>query len=367
MESMVIGGKMKNFNNVYNGKRVLVTGHTGFKGSWLSIWLRELGAEVIGYSLDPYTEKDNFVLSHLSEKIVDIRGDIRDRKHLRKIFDKYKPEIVFHLAAQPLVRLSYDIPVETYETNLMGTINILEEIRNCKNTKIGIMITTDKCYENKEQIWGYRENEAFGGYDPYSSSKGACEIAIQSWRNSFFNPKDYEKHGKSIASVRAGNVIGGGDWAKDRIVPDCIRALEEGKDIEIRSPKSIRPWEHVLEPLSGYLLLGQKMMEDPIKYCEGWNFGPNLDAIVNVWEVAEKIVKDYGKGNLKDISDPNALHEAKLLLLDITKSRFELGWKPTLTIDESIELTAEWYKRYVNEDVYKLCVEQINKFSKLGE
>jgi len=367
MESVVIGGRMKNFNNVYKGKKVLVTGHTGFKGSWLSIWLKELGAEVIGYSLDPYAEKDNFVLSHLSEKIVDIRGDIRDRKHLRKVFDKYQPEIVFHLAAQPLVRLSYDIPVETYETNLMGTINILEEIRNCENTKIGIMITTDKCYENKEQIWGYRENEAFGGYDPYSSSKGACEIAIQSWRNSFFNPKDYEKHGKSIASVRAGNVIGGGDWAKDRIVPDCIRALEEGKDIEIRSPKSIRPWEHVLEPLSGYLLLGQKMMEDPIKYCEGWNFGPNLDAIVNVWEVAEKIVKNYGKGNLKDISDPNALHEAKLLLLDITKSRFELGWKPTLTIDESIELTAEWYKRYISEDVYQLCVKQINKFSKLGE
>ena len=367
MESMVIGGRMKNFNNVYKGKRVLVTGHTGFKGSWLSIWLRELGAEVIGYSLDPYTEKDNFVLSHLSEKIVDIRGDIRDRKHLKEIFDKYQPEIVFHLAAQPLVRLSYDIPVETYETNLMGTINILEEIRNCKNTRIGIMITTDKCYENKEQIWGYRENESFGGYDPYSSSKGACEIAIQSWRNSFFNPKDYEKHGKSIASVRAGNVIGGGDWAKDRIVPDCIRALEEGKDIEIRSPKSIRPWEHVLEPLSGYLLLGQKMMEDPIKYCEGWNFGPNLDAIVNVWEVAEKIVKNYSKGNLKDISDPNALHEAKLLLLDITKSRFELGWKPTLTIDKSIELTAEWYKRYKNEDVYQLCVKQINEFSKLGE
>ncbi|MCD7980018.1 MAG: CDP-glucose 4,6-dehydratase [Fusobacterium varium] len=358
---------MKNFNNVYKGKKVLVTGHTGFKGSWLSIWLRELGAEVIGCSLDPYTEKDNFVLSHLSEKIVDIRGDIRDRKHLREIFDKYQPEIVFHLAAQPLVRLSYDIPVETYETNLMGTINILEEIRNCKNTKIGIMITTDKCYENKEQIWGYKENEAFGGYDPYSSSKGACEIAIQSWRKSFFNPKDYEKHGKSIASVRAGNVIGGGDWAKDRIVPDCIRALEAGKDIEIRSPRSIRPWEHVLEPLSGYLLLGQRMMEDPTKYCEGWNFGPNLDAIVNVWEVAEKIVKNYGKGNLKDISDPNALHEAKLLLLDITKSRFELGWKPTLTIDESIELTAEWYKRYISEDVYQLCVEQINKFSKLGE
>lgn len=357
---------MKNFNNVYKGKKVLVTGHTGFKGSWLSIWLRELGAEVIGYSLDPYTEKDNFNLSKLSEKIIDIRGDIRDRNHLKEVFEKYQPEIVFHLAAQPLVRLSYDIPVETYETNVMGTINILEEIRNSKSIKVGIMITTDKCYENKEQIWGYRENEAFGGYDPYSSSKGACEIAIQSWISSYFNPKDYEEHGKSIASVRAGNVIGGGDWAKDRIVPDCIRALEAGRDIEIRSPKSIRPWEHVLEPLSGYLLLGQKMLEEPTKYCEGWNFGPTLDAIVNVWEVANNIIKFYGKGNLKDRSNSNDLHEAKLLLLDITKARFELGWKPTLTIEQSIELTVDWYKRYMDEDVYELCKEHIAKFSKIN-
>lgn len=358
---------MKNFKDIYRGKTVLVTGHTGFKGSWLSIWLNELGAKVIGYSLNPYTKKDNFVLSNLSEKIIDIRGDIRDREKLHEVFIKYEPEIVFHLAAQPLVRLSYDIPVETYETNVMGTINIMEEIRKCSKTKVGVLITTDKCYENKEQIWGYRENEPFGGYDPYSSSKGACEIAIQSWRNSFMNPKDYEKHGKSIASVRAGNVIGGGDWAKDRIVPDCIRALENNKEIEIRSPKSIRPWEYVLEPLSGYLLLGQKLLEEPIKYCEGWNFGPTLDAIVNVWEVASNIVKFYGKGNLKDVSNPNDLHEAKLLLLDITKSRFELGWKPTLTIEQSIELTVDWYKRYMNEDIYKLCVEQIEKFSNIGE
>lgn len=358
---------MKNFKDIYRGKTVLVTGHTGFKGSWLSIWLNELGAKVIGYSLNPYTEKDNFVLSNLSEKIIDIRGDIRDREKLHEVFTKYEPEIVFHLAAQPLVRLSYDIPVETYETNVMGTINIMEEIRKCSKTKVGVLITTDKCYENKEQIWGYRENEPFGGYDPYSSSKGACEIAIQSWRNSFMNPKDYEKYGKSIASVRAGNVIGGGDWAKDRIVPDCIRALENNKEIEIRSPKSIRPWEHVLEPLSGYLLLGQKLLEEPTKYCEGWNFGPTLDAIVNVWEVASNIVKFYGKGSLKDVSNPNDLHEAKLLLLDITKSRFELGWKPTLIIEQSIELTVDWYKRYMNEDVYKLCVEQIEKFSNIGE
>lgn len=353
---------MNLFNNIYRGKKVLVTGHTGFKGSWLSIWLKELGAEVIGYSLDPYTEKDNFVLAGLQDKMVDIRGDIRDKKHLEEVFNKYKPEIVFHLAAQPLVRLSYDIPVETYEINVMGTINVMECIRTTAETKIGIMITTDKCYENREQIWGYRENEAFGGYDPYSSSKGAAEIAINSWRKSYFNPKDYEKHGKALASVRAGNVIGGGDWAKDRIIPDCIKALEEGKNIEIRSPKSIRPWEHVLEPLSGYLLLGQKMIENPVKYSDGWNFGPNLDSIVTVWEIAEKVVKYYGEGELKDISNPNELHEAKLLALDIAKARFELGWKPTLNIDETIEMTVEWYREYKNKDVYELCVEQIKRF-----
>ena len=355
---------MNLFNDIYRGKKVLVTGHTGFKGSWLSIWLKELGAEVIGYSLDPYTEKDNFVLAELKEKMVDIRGDIRDKNHLEEVFNTYKPEIVFHLAAQPLVRLSYDIPVETYEVNVMGTINIMECIRSTTETKIGIMITTDKCYENREQIWGYRENEAFGGYDPYSSSKGAAEIAINSWRKSYFNPKDYEKHGKALASVRAGNVIGGGDWAKDRIIPDCIKALEEGEIIDIRSPKSIRPWEHVLEPLSGYLLLGQKLIENPKKYADGWNFGPNLDSIVTVWEIAEKVVKYYGAGELKDISNPNELHEAKLLALDIAKARFELGWKPTLNIDETIEMTVEWYREYMNKNVYDLCVEQIKRFAK---
>jgi len=350
------------FNNIYKGKKVLVTGHTGFKGSWLSIWLNELGAEVIGYALDPYTDKDNFVLAELKDKIIDIRGDIRDKNKLQEVFNKYRPEIVFHLAAQPLVRLSYDIPVETYEVNVMGTINVMECIRATEETKVGIMITTDKCYENREQIWGYRENEAMGGYDPYSSSKGAAEIAINSWRRSFFNPKDYEKHGKAIASVRAGNVIGGGDWAKDRIIPDCIRALEEGKDIEIRSPKSIRPWEHVLEPLSGYLLLGQKLLENPVKYADGWNFGPDLDSIVTVWEIGKRVIKYYGKGELKDISNPNELHEAKLLALDIAKARFELGWKPSLNIDETIEMTVEWYREYMNRDVYELCVEQIKKF-----
>ena len=356
---------MEYFNNVYKNKTVLVTGHTGFKGSWLSIWLRELGANVIGYALDPYTEKDNFVLAKLEDKITDIRGDIRDKEHLEKVFEQYKPEFVFHLAAQPLVRLSYNQPVETYEVNVMGTINVMECIRKTPKTKIGIMITTDKCYENKEQIWGYRENEAFGGYDPYSSSKGAAEIAISSWRNSFFNPKDYEKHKKSIASVRAGNVIGGGDWSLDRIIPDCIRALEKGEAINIRNPKAIRPWEHALEPLSGYLLLGQKMYEEPSKYCEGWNFGPNLDSIVPVWEIGEKLIKYYGSGRLEDKAKKGELHEAKLLALDITKARFNLGWKPRWDIDKAIEKTVEWYKKYNNEDVYRLCVKQIKEF--IGE
>jgi len=358
---------MDKFNNIYSGKKVLVTGHTGFKGSWLSIWLKELGAEVIGYALNPYTEKDNFVLSDLENKIIDIRGDIRDRKKLEEVFKKYEPEIVFHLAAQPLVRLSYDIPVETYEVNVMGTINVMECIKNSSKTKVGVMITTDKCYDNKEQIWGYRENEPMGGYDPYSSSKGAAEIAISSWRNSFMNPKNYEKHGKAIASARAGNVIGGGDWALDRIIPDCIRFIEEDKTIEIRSPQAVRPWEHVLEPLSGYLMLGQKLLEDPIKYSEGWNFGPELSAIVPVWEIATKVIENYGKGKLIDTSDPNALHEAKLLALDVAKARFILGWTPTLTIDETLEMTVDWYKRYKNENAYDICVEHIKKFIDKGE
>ena len=247
------------FHDFYRGKRVLVTGHTGFKGSWLSIWLHELGAEVVGVAQDPFTERDNFVLSGIGQKIkADIRANIRDGERIKEIFRQYQPEIVFHLAAQPLVRLSYDIPVETYQTNVMGTIHILEAIRFTDSVKVGVMITTDKCYENREQIWGYRENEPMGGYDPYSSSKGAAEIAIASWRRSFFNPEEYEKHGKSIASVRAGNVIGGGDWALDRIIPDCIKALEAGKPIEIRSPKAIRPWQHVLEPLAAICFLRKR-------------------------------------------------------------------------------------------------------------
>lgn len=351
------------FNGFYNGKRVLVTGHTGFKGSWLSIWLHELGAEVVGIGLEPYSARDNYILSGIASKIkADIRADIRDQHKMKEIFAEFHPEIVFHLAAQPLVRLSYEKPVETYETNVMGTINILEAIRATNSVKVGVMITTDKCYDNKERLRGYKEEDPFGGYDPYSSSKGACEIAIQSWRRSFFNPEQFEVHGKSIASVRAGNVIGGGDWSLDRIIPDCIRALEAGKPIEIRSPKSVRPWEHVLEPLSGYMSLAQKMWNEPTEYCEGWNFGPEADSVSTVWEVATELVKHYGYGELKDSSDSSAVHEAQLLMLDITKAKMRLGWKPRLNLQQCLTLVADWYKRYKSENVYDLCVREINEF-----
>lgn len=352
------------FSDFYRNKKVLVTGHTGFKGSWLSIWLHELGAEVVGFALDPYSEKDNFVLSGIGNKIkADIRVDIRDKQRIKDIFSEYQPEIVFHLAAQPLVRLSYEQPIDTYETNVMGTIHVMEAIRLTESVKVGIMVTSDKCYDNKEQMQGYKETDPFGGYDPYSSSKGACEITIQSWRRSFFNPQDYGKtHAVSIASVRAGNVIGGGDWAKDRIIPDCIRALEAGQVINIRSPKAVRPWEHVLEPLSGYMMLAQKMWENPTKYCEGWNFGPKEESVSTVWEIASEIVKNFGYGELNDSSDPNTVHEANFLMLDIDKAKSCLAWQPRLDMQQCISLVADWYKRYKTEDVYSLCVEEINKF-----
>ena len=318
----------------------------------------------MGIGLDPYSEKDNFVLSGIGSKIkADIRADIRDGQKMKEFFAEYQPEIVFHLAAQPLVRLSYDIPVETYEANVMGTIHIMEAIRATKSVKVGVMITTDKCYDNCETLEGYVETDPFGGYDPYSSSKGACEVAIQSWRRSFFNPEDYgKKHTVSLASVRAGNVIGGGDWAKDRIIPDCIRALEAGKVIDIRSPKAVRPWEHVLEPLSGYMLLAQLMWDNPTEYCEGWNFGPEAEGVSTVWEVASEVIKNYGSGELKDSSDPNAVHEANLLMLNVNKAKIRLGWYPRMNMQQCMELVVDWYKRYQTEDVYELCVEEINKF-----
>jgi CDP-glucose 4,6-dehydratase len=350
--------------NIYKSKRVLITGHTGFKGSWLAIWLHSLEARVWGYALDPYSEKDNFVLSGIGTKIEnDIRADIRDRKKLHEVFTSFQPEMVFHLAAQPLVRLSYAYPVETYEVNVMGTINVLEEVRQCPASKVAVMVTSDKCYENREHWWGYREDEAMGGYDPYSSSKGAAEIAVSAWRRSFMNPLCCEKHGKAVASARAGNVIGGGDWAADRIVPDCIRALEAGKSVEVRSPKAVRPWQHVLEPLSGYLTLGARLWNNPAKFAEAWNFGPSPESVVPVWDIARMVVEHYGAGTLKDVSNPDALHEAKLLALDTAKARYELDWMPKWNIRTTIAKTVEWYARYREENVYQLCLKQIAEYN----
>lgn len=350
---------MKHLRNVYKGKTVLVTGHTGFKGSWLCIWLIKLGARVIGYGLDPYSEKENFILGDLSQRMIDVRGDIRDYVKLSKVFEEYEPDFIFHLAAQPLVKESYINPVYTYDVNVMGTINVLECIRNLSKEAVGIIITTDKCYENKEHVWGYKESDQLGGYDPYSSSKAACEIAISSWRQSYMNPEKYSEHKKAIASARAGNVIGGGDWARDRIIPDCIRAAENNTSVEIRSPRSIRPWQHVLEALGGYLTLGSKLVENPIEYSEAWNFGPYTKDIITVEEMCKIFQKHYEKVKYK-INEDNSRHEANLLSLDINKAIFKLGWKPAFDIDEALQLTAEWYINYQKEDVFELCSRQID-------
>ena len=349
------------YNDVYKGKTVLVTGHTGFKGSWLSIWLTMMGAKVVGYSLDPYSDKGNFEACHLHDKLyTDVRGDTRDYIHLSQTIEKYQPEIIFHLAAQALVRTAYQHPKETYETNLMGSLNIMEVVRLHNCVKTVVMITSDKCYENVEQIWGYKETDRMGGYDPYSSSKGCTELMISSYRDSYFNPKDYAKHGKAIASVRAGNVIGGGDWSDNRLIPDCIRYIEAGKDIEIRNPIATRPWEHVLEPLSGYLKVGQKLMENPVEYSTSFNFGPHISANKTVFEVVKRLVDYYGKGKVVDASDPNAVHENTLLNLDVTKAYVMLQWEAKWGLQEAIEKTVDWYKEALHcNDMYDFCVKQI--------
>jgi CDP-glucose 4,6-dehydratase len=347
-------------NEFYKNKKVLITGHTGFKGSWLSIWLTHLGAEVVGIALDPKTEKDLFVLSDIQRGIKDYREDIRNMDKIKEIFQKEQPEIVFHLAAQPLVIESYHNPVETYETNIMGTVNILEAIRRTKSVKAAVMITSDKCYDNKEWAWGYRENDPMGGHDPYSSSKGAAEIVIGSYRNSFFR----EEGTCEIASARAGNVIGGGDWSDNRLFPDIIRAIESNKHIELRNPLATRPWQHVLEPLGGYLLLAAKMAENIGKYSEAWNFGPYYQDIQSVKEVVEKVIHNFGKGNWKDISSPDQFHEANMLSLDISKAISKLNWKPRLNFKETIQMTTEWYKNYkTHPNILEFTTNQIIKYT----
>ncbi|MCR4431959.1 MAG: CDP-glucose 4,6-dehydratase [Tepidanaerobacteraceae bacterium] len=328
--------------SLYKNKKVLITGHTGFKGSWLAFWLKNIGAEVLGYSLEPPTNPNLFTILSLDKQIHHVIGDIRDEEKLFKVFVKYKPDIVFHLAAQPLVRLSYKKPKLTYETNIIGTVNLYEVVRKTNSVKVIITITTDKCYENKEWIYGYKENDPMGGHDPYSSSKGCVELITSAYRNSYFN-----KMGIALSSARAGNVIGGGDWAEDRLIPDCIKSLSQSKEVVIRNPSAIRPWQHVLEPLAGYLWLGALMLQDGERYSSGWNFGPNDEDILTVEEVIKTAIANWGKGDYV-IDKSEHPHEAKLLKLDISKARFNLKWKPVYNVYEAIEKTINWYKAYYN-------------------
>lgn len=346
----------------YRGKRALVTGHTGFKGSWLCEWLLALGAEVYGFSNGIPTRPALYRQLGLARRIKrDMRGDVRDRAAVKAAVISAKPDFVFHLAAQPLVRLSYEKPVETFDTNVMGTVHVLEALRSLKSKCSAVMITTDKCYENKETKRPYREDDPMGGYDPYSCSKGCDELVISSYRRSFFNDPSSKVW---VASARAGNVIGGGDWAKDRIVPDCFRAIQKGEKIPVRNKVSTRPWQHVLEPLSGYLTLGAALdrRENFAKVASGFNFGPNPNANRTVKEVVEELLKHVG-GSWVDKSDPNAVHEAGLLNLSIAKARKVLGWTPTWNFAETIAKVAEWYAGAMGgKSPLKLTQRQIREF-----
>ena len=333
------------FKGVYAGKRVLLTGHTGFKGSWLTFWLAQMGAEVLGYALEPNTNPNHF--SMLDMPIESVIGDIRDGKNLSDVFKRFQPEIVFHLAAQPLVRLSYNEPVETFQTNVMGTVNVFEACRQTPSVKAVINITSDKCYENRELIWGYRENDPMGGYDPYSASKGCSELVTSAYRNSFFNLDEYgRKHNTLVASVRAGNVIGGGDWAKDRIITDLMEAVSQGKKLYISNPNATRPWQHVLEPLSGYLLLGQKLLEGKKEFAEAWNFGPNDDGAIPVVQMVQEMQKIWDKIDYQIEQNKNNHHEAGLLKLDCSNARIKLNWKGIWDSRITFAKTAEWYQCY---------------------
>jgi CDP-glucose 4,6-dehydratase len=332
----------------FAGRSVFVTGHTGFKGSWLAIWLHAMGARVTGYSLAPPTNPSNFAASGVRDLLAGHHeADLRDSASLSAALDAAAPDVVFHLAAQPIVRESYREPRETFEVNVMGTVNLLEAIRVLGRPCAVLAITSDKCYENREQIWGYREIDALGGHDPYSASKGAAEIVVASYRSSFFPPAQLQRHGVKLASVRAGNVIGGGDWAKDRIITDVVRHLQAGEPAPVRNPRAVRPWQHVLEPLSGYLTLAARMLEsDERSWCDAWNFGPVPGEEIPVGQLVELFVRAWGQGAWQDVSNPDQPHEAGVLRLSIDKALHQLGWRPRWSVAEALRRTAEWFRKY---------------------
>lgn len=344
-------------------KIVLLTGHTGFKGSWLSLWMQAMGAKVIGYALAAPTNPSLFDAANVAEGMVSIESDIRDFAALSAVFEKYQPEIVIHMAAQPLVRYSYANPIETYSTNVMGTVHVLEAARRTSSVRAIVNVTSDKCYENREWAWGYRENEAMGGYDPYSNSKGCAELVASAYRSSYFNPGNFAYHGVALASARAGNVIGGGDWADDRLIPDIMRAITQGKPVNIRNPHAIRPWQHVLEPLSGYLLLAQKLYQEGAAYAEGWNFGPNNDDAKPVQWIVESLTRSWGEDASWVLDKGDHPHEAHYLKLDCSKAKAQLDWQPRWRLEDALAAIIDWHRAYRDgKDMHELTLRQIRAY-----
>jgi len=332
----------------WQGKNVFLTGHTGFKGSWLALWLQNLGAKVVGYALPPPTQPNLFELAHVAKDMHSITGDVRDFTKLHANILKHQPEIIIHLAAQALVKTAYDKPVDTYATNVMGTVNLLEAVRQSKGVKVVIIVTSDKCYENREWLWAYRENEPMGGYDPYSNSKGCAELVTSAYRNSYFNSENYAQHGVALASTRAGNVIGGGDWAENRLIPDVLKAFIEKRPVMIRYPQAVRPWQHVLEPLHGYLTLAEKLWQEGTEFAEGWNFGPEERDTKTVGWIVEQLAQLWGENASWHIDFATHLHEANYLKLDCSKAKARLNWFPQMSLETAFKWIVEWYRGYYN-------------------
>ncbi|MEA3547251.1 MAG: CDP-glucose 4,6-dehydratase [Thermodesulfobacteriota bacterium] len=350
----------------WKGKKVLITGHTGFKGSWLSLWLQNKGANVVGYALSPPTTPNFFEVGNIASGLESILGDIRDFEKMKSVVDNHQPEIVIHMAAQPLVRYSYNNPIETYETNVMGTVNVLEAVRQTDCVKVVLIITSDKCYENKEWLWGYRENDPMGGHDPYSNSKGCAELVTSAYRKSYFSESGNSDHGVAVATARAGNVIGGGDWGLDRLVPDIMQAVMEDRSVEIRYPHAVRPWQHVLEPLDGYMCLIERLWKNGSQYGGGWNFGPSDEDCKPVSWILSTLDSLWKGGVSWNADEADNPHEANYLKLDCSKSRTLLGWAPKLDLMETIELVVEWYEGYVGkQNMRVLAGRQISRYESM--
>ncbi len=351
----------------WSGKRVFLTGHTGFKGSWLALWLQQLGATVTGFALAPPTQPSLFEVAGVAKGMHSVLGDVRDLPALQRAMQEAKPDIVIHMAAQALVRQSYDTPVDTYATNVMGTVHLLEAVRQTPGVRAVVNVTTDKCYENKEWVWGYRENEPMGGFDPYSNSKGCSELVSAAYRSSFFNPADHARHGVALATARAGNVIGGGDWAKDRLIPDILAAFAAGKQVPIRNPHATRPWQHVLEPLRGYLTLAEHLYTDGPAFAEGWNFGPNGDDAKPVEWIVRQLARRWGQGASWQIDAGNHPHEANYLKLDISKAGQRLHWQPALRLNDALGLIVDWARaRQAGADMHTVTLGQIAAYQALA-